>query len=211
MEPTTLALLQRGRIPVEPIFNRVIAYTEKCDIKRTEDEAHELLFICERQGLNYATIARLLYKYRHNEVETQSLDFNTADRLLCGMFMWDEWYSDEVLNEWYHTVDLTWKQCELDDCQVMFRYFPRSHRKYCSRSCRDSASNIATGRTHRTVKALREHNSKKCRNGHTRTEENTFTRANGKTECRLCMRATNRASYHKRKKIRPTTGRLAVA
>lgn len=31
-----------------------------------------------------------------------------------------------------------------------------------------------------------------CRNGHNRTEENTYTRKNGRTECRVCKNAKSR-------------------
>jgi hypothetical protein len=67
--------------------------------------------------------------------------------------------------------------------------------KYCSEACRLSAYQQREGITTSRRKSYLMNRDEKCRNGHTRTEENTYYRKNGKRECRDCKRDTNRASY----------------
>lgn len=175
---------------------RLLTHIGIADRDRDPGEPGELTMICERQGLDYATIAKVIYRWKNPECldgALRSLDFDTADKLLCGAGMFDVWRTD--LLDYYLRVDLTWKKCECPGCENWFKPHPQSGRKYCSKSCSDSAWNQAHGRTHRTVKALRKRSSKKCRNGHERTPENTRVRENGKKECLICARASNRASY----------------
>lgn len=71
---------------------------------------------------------------------------------------------------------------------------------YCSMACRQSAYQMAKGITTNRRKNYLKSRDKKCRNGHERTPENTRVRKNGKMECLLCARETNRKGYHRRRK-----------
>lgn len=204
MTQDELLLLEKGRVPVAPIFERLIAHCEQYDRDRDPEEVGELTLVCERAEVDYATVARNLYRFAH-EGDIRSLDFNTADRLLvCGMKR--RWSEDDLLQAYYEHVDLRWQKCECPGCETMFQpkhsATGKTAQRYCSKSCRMSARHQRIGRTHRVVKVHRGAmaEARTCRNGHPRTEENTVIRKNGKRECAVCKREANNASYARRRR-----------
>ena len=206
MTQDELVLLEKGRIPAAPILDRLVRHVSLYDSTRNPEETGELTLVCERAGLDYSTIARNVYRHTH-EGDIRSLDFDTADKLLCcGMKR--RWSEDETLAEYYERVDLSWYKCACPGCETMFH---RDHehagataRKYCSASCRHAARNQRIGRTHRVVKKHRGAmaDAGVCRNGHPRTPENTVLRKNGKRECRICKREANNDSYARREQAK---------
>lgn len=215
MTQDELLLLSKGRIPAEVILPRLLTHIEIADRDRDPGEPGELTMICERQGLDYATIAKVIYRWKNPECldgALRSLDFDTADKLLCGAGMFDVWRTD--LLDYYLRVDLAWKKCECPGCETWFR--PKQDHagitapKYCSKSCRHAARNQRLGRTTKIVKVQRGQmgvnaqgtHTKRCRSGHRRTPENTYVRSNGKVECLVCKRKANNASHARRQQAR---------
>lgn len=197
-----MVLLSQGRIPAEAIFTPVWDYLQRADLDRDPSEPSELMLLCERQGLEYGTVAKLLYRWRNPDCgdgPVRGVDFDMADKLLCGASMFDMWRGELI--DYYYKVDLRWKKCECTGCEVMFR--PKhaaagaTGQKYCSKACKSSAQKIRNGRTHRRQKNW-SGTKGKCRHGHARTPENTKFRGNGKMECLLCHRASAKRAYEKK-------------
>lgn len=198
-----LTLLAKGRIPAALILPPVLERLEIADRQREPDETGELILLCERQELDYATIYRTLQRFQHPESNAdvcKSLDFDTADKLLCGLGLEGMWRSE--LLDFYLKVDLSWKKCECPGCETWFRPVHaaagETGQKFCSISCRYAARKIRRGESSRRRKNWGGTKSK-CRNGHFKTPENIYMRANGKQECLVCRRAANNASYARRK------------
>jgi hypothetical protein len=199
-----LVLLSKGRIPAEAILGPVVTYLHQQDSDRDPCETGELVLLCERQNLEYGTIAKLVYRYNHPDNidgPVRSLDFDTADKLLCGADLFDMWRGELI--DYYYSVDLTWQKCACRGCETWFQSKHPSM-LYCSKACRMSARHQRTGRTNRPVKVQRgaDGMAKKCRNGHRRTRENTYYRSNGKRECLICKREANNESHARREQAK---------
>lgn len=110
--PAMEEMLARGRVPAPPILSLLEDHVE-------HSPPNELLYICERQELNFETVARVLSRYIADDPRDQirSLDFDTADKLLCGMHRIDLWRSE--LSDIYYAVDLAWVKCECPGCEEM--------------------------------------------------------------------------------------------
>jgi hypothetical protein len=192
MTQDELTLLEKGRVPVEVVTTVLSKY-----IKESDRDANMCLeVLADKADIGYGT----LEKWHFDGDRSKSVAFDVADRLMCaagfGVFRWTRMFP-----EFYEHVDLKWKVCECPGCEIMF--VPKhsangpTGQRYCSAACRMSARHQRIGRTHRTVKRHRGDMllADVCRNGHERTEENTYYRKNGKRECRLCKQVTNRSSY----------------
>jgi Holliday junction resolvase RusA-like endonuclease len=137
MTQDELMLLEKGRIPAAPILERLAKHVAIYDTERNPEETGELTLVCERAGLDFSTIARNLYRYTH-EGDIRSLDFDTADKLLCcGMRR--RWSEDDTLTAYYERVDLSWHKCGCPGCEVMFQ---RLDQPVVCRSCGTSEKKI---------------------------------------------------------------------
>jgi len=112
-----LTLLSQGRIPAQVILPTVLERLAHLDSDRDPEETGTLTLLCEHQGLNYDTVARNIFRFKAGECK--SIDFDTADKLLCGLNLMDLWRGE--LADYYYSVDLTWRQCACPGCEVMFR------------------------------------------------------------------------------------------
>lgn len=171
------------------------------------ETAPELLLICERQGLEYETVAKVVYRYTHpgsTNGPVRSLEFDMADKLLCGMGRWELWRTEFI--EYYENVNLRMTRCAHEDCKVDFepKTGPGTIRGgnpqiYCSRTCATSAANGNHRHKKTDVRPVLGTHATRCRNGHERTEENTIKLKSGKIRCRTCNNAGSARGYHKRR------------
>ena len=160
-------LLEKGRVPMTMVQEALATYRSQSDHTLQED----LLALSERAEVPYDTLETWVV---HPD-RSASVEFDTADRVLCACFLYNWWYSR--YDEFYYNVNLNMKQCERDGCQVWFDTtvphmggVRHTTRKYCSRTCGQMAWLHEKGKIQNSKKKnLKTH----CRNGHKRTPENT--------------------------------------
>lgn len=196
-----------ARVPSEPVVEVVLDY-----LSRQEDDTNRDGQTNDGPGM--APLARLALRCDMKEDTLRSIlfrgkktiDFDIADLLLCRMNRVDVWRG--ALSDVYYEVDLnepnTYKKparvsrtkvCEADECAKEFIPRPRApHRKYCSNACKRKM----------WLKRRREREGAKprfgtryghCPNGHERTPEDTYVRANGSIACKACGREKEAERY----------------
>lgn len=117
-----LTLLSQGRIPAAVVMPTILERLERLDSDRDPDAPGALTLLCENQDLNFGTVTKIIYRWKYptcSDGALRSLDFDTADKLLCGLNLMDLWRGE--LADYYYSVDLTWRQCACPGCETMFR------------------------------------------------------------------------------------------
>jgi len=194
-----------NRIPAEPIMALVRGYLEETGDRFSEGSFTQasLFIFAERVDLKGDTLDHMM------RGKQKTLDFDTADRMLCAMNLTDLWHTD--LAEVYETAMLDEgmrrtkplsasgeRVCERVGCSNRFTP-PRgraSRKRFCCQTCY-SAWYHAERRGGYKVGAYGPGYSLSalvCRNGHQRTAENTKYNQFGRRYCVECKRATNRAN-----------------
>lgn len=158
---------------------------------------HEvLLVLSDKSGVPYDTLETFLLKPDRSE----SIEFDTADEILCACRCWNWWYTR--YEDIYKGVNLNLRQCAHPDCSVWFA-IPASkqggRKEYCSTACANSHKKGNRRVKHFRGKAQRGDHSRKCRNGHERTPENTIRLKSGKIRCRVCNNARSNEGYHRKR------------
>jgi hypothetical protein len=117
-----------------------------------------------------------LHKYLNGR--TRDISFYVIDRLLCAMDQPMSWYEWPLL-PYYLAADLSepppgCRVCARESCKTEFHPYHKDD-KYCSHACGQS---VRRGRDR----------AFECRNGHLRQDVGYYVRANGKRECRKCIK-----------------------
>lgn len=144
--------------------------------------------LAEKVGCDWKTIANVI------EREHEGVDFDLADALLCALGRPDIWRGR--LADLYLEMPLL-EQCQAPGCNIKFaigvdRLGRPKQQRYCSPQCNHAAYKIRSGRNQRRLVAAHRDQSKRCRNGHVRTPENTKTLYDGRRTCRVCFNASRR-------------------
>lgn len=166
---TDQELLDGGRVPSEPILAILRSHVRKADGDSPLDQMGELYWIAHRSGIPYDTLVTYMGAGR-----IQSIDFNTADALLCAMDKHEYWRGPDLCDI-YYGVDLTWETCACNGCERNFQPGFDSlgrpkHTIYCSSACRVSAWKQNHGRNTKRMSASKRDLRTHCRNGHKRSE-----------------------------------------
>lgn len=171
-------MLERGRVPAQPIIEAVTRYVRENgeELRGGDLDLACLGFVAERANVSHQT----LVTWVENPERAGAIPFPIADRLLCASEQWNLWYGE--LSEYYMRVDLSWQECERDGCHTWFqawRQLGPKRSRFCSRTCGQMQHMADKG----AIKSAKKHNAKThCRNGHRRTEAGVD--ANG--SCRQC-------------------------
>lgn len=187
-------LLEKGRVPMLVVQEALSTYRSTSDRTMHDD----LLVLSEKAEVPYDTLETWILKPEHSA----SVDFDTADRVLCACHVWNWWYSRFA--EYYDNVNLKLRQCAHKDCSVWFEIpdSPQGGRKhFCSTECANSSKRGNKRIKHFKGKAMKTDHSAKCRNGHARTPENTIRLKSGKIRCRVCNNAVSNAGYHRKREL----------
>lgn len=133
-----------------------------------------------------------------------SVQFDTADRILCAVGAVQAWYDEPLLSIYREhsamEVDPPKNRCHRRGCSnvVPPRAFPGGRpRKYCCLSCR----NRDYLRKRRPRVGRYSNLMDKCVHGHDWSPENTYVTPDGKHRlCRQCMRDNAKAQRQKQRK-----------
>lgn len=208
MTNNEMLMLEKGRVPTIVVQEALSAYLSISDRSLHED----LLVLSEKAQVPYETLETWIMNPDHG----QSVEFDAADRVLCATRL-HEWWRVRFF-DYYINVDLAWRTCACPGCSVKFRPDPKAKGKkpiYCSKLCCDAASNMRVHGAHTRrfdgtdgePKRMKDYGaagkprrSKRCRNGHKRTPDNTIYLRSGMIRCRMCNNAASKRGYHNRKK-----------
>lgn len=157
----------------------------------------EVIFLAARADVHPDTLSKALAGKRN------SLSFRIADRVICAMGAPQIWRDDPALYEVYYPVapppDPSRPiKCANEACSAWFELAndTTAKRRFCSESCKNADYRYRHGKAQ--PRALR------CRNGHNRDPENDYTRADGTTTCRTCLRERD-AERRKRRREQAAT------
>jgi hypothetical protein len=162
--------------------------------RRVYDVAHAALLEQYDDPENVGTLRRIIDKMKDQEW----VEFDTADRALCALWIWDEWRGS--LADVFEQVNLDAcpsriPRCERSGCSktIKQRTDGGRRKRFCSPACRQAAYLHRKGKYKPRPKGL-------CPNGHDRSPENTRRLPGGTIQCRVCARDTARRRRAKAKR-----------
>ncbi len=197
-----------NRVPAAPIVEAINQYLLD-EGERIGDDLSApapIHILAERADIKSDTLDHIL------RGRSKTMDFDTADRLLCvtnqtALWITDlhEVYEQALLDEGGKQFTVTsssgTKVCARRGCSNKFIPPRRSPRKkYCSKNCKTTAWKHRVHPPKTTIYGKdRKIQKLVCRNGHERTKENTGIQSNGYRYCLICHRAAASRHDHKRR------------